>query len=98
MFFSCIIHCFFLGQRLQDASNTCKNLSQNQEAAGRKKKRCPTVDDIQEKVFEELADALCIFTELGWVDNSYQLNNATVMEDIQSLPVNVCIFVTHSSI
>jgi len=72
-----------------DAKETCANASQTQEAAGRKKKRCSTVEDIQEKVFEELGDALCIFTSLGWLDNSFQLNNATVLADIQSLPTNV---------
>jgi len=47
------------------------------------------VEDIQEKVFEELADQLCILRELGWFDMNYQLDNATVTADILSLPANV---------
>ena len=60
-----------------------------QQPAGRKKRGCPSVEDIQEKVFEELADQLCILRELGWFDMNYQLDNATVTADILSLPANV---------
>ena len=50
------------------------------------------MEDIQEKVFEELADQLCILRELGWFDMNYQLDNATVTADILSLPANVKLF------
>ena len=42
--------------------------------------------------FDQLAhasDELCVFQQIGWLDESYEFDNATAVADIASLPQEV---------
>jgi len=53
------------------------------------KEKCPTVEEVWEKVQEEMGDELCVFQQIGWLDESYEFDNATAVADIASLPQEV---------
>ena len=35
------------------------------------------------------SDELCVFQQIGWLDESYEFDNATAVADIASLPQEV---------
>ena len=39
-------------------------------------------------IFYDL-DELCVFQQIGWLDESYEFDNATAMADIATLPEEV---------
>merc|ERR1739845_286048 len=87
-----------LGDKLEEAVMTCSNY---EEPAGRKKgkgkgkgkgnggKKCPTVEEVEAWFMEEHAGELCVFSELGWLDDSGNFNNETAEADLLSLPTEV---------
>merc|ERR1711860_192842 len=86
-----------IGSKLEAAAAACEN----GPAAGRRRgkgkgkgkgkgqKKCPTVEEVWDKVQEEMGDELCVFQQLGWLDESYEFDNATAVADIASLPQEV---------
>ena len=38
------------------------------------------------------SDELCVFQQIGWLDESYEFDNATAVADIASLPQEVKFF------
>merc|ERR1712178_76522 len=80
-----------LGDKLSAAFATCagEEVMAGRKGKGKEKKKCPSVDDIVEKVQEGLADEMCVFQQLGWLDNSYNFDNVTAVADISSLPGEV---------
>merc|ERR1712117_30126 len=86
-----------IGSKLEAAAAACEN----GPAAGRRRgkgkgkgkgkgqKKCPTVEEVWEKVQEEMGDELCVFQQIGWLDESYEFDNATAVADIASLPQEV---------
>merc|ERR1711879_516623 len=56
---------------------------------GKGQKKCPTVEEGWNKVQEEMGDELCVFQQIGWLDESYEFNNETAMADIATLPEGV---------
>merc|ERR1712110_327802 len=82
-----------IGSKLGAAAAACEN----GPAAGRRRgkgkgkgqKKCPTVEEVWEKVQEEMGDELCVFQQIGWLDESYEFDNATAVADIASLPQEV---------
>merc|ERR1712079_490892 len=88
-----------LGDKLRDAMMSCTNM---EEAAGRKKKskkcknknkgkgkKCPTVEEAEAWFMEEHAGELCVFYQLGWLDEAGNFNNVTAEADLAPLPSNV---------
>merc|ERR1712117_259626 len=82
-----------IGSKLEAAAAACEN----GPAAGRRRgkgkgkgqKKCPTVEEVWEKVQEEMGDGLCVFQQIGWLDESYEFDNATAVADIATLPQEV---------
>ena len=35
------------------------------------------------------SDELCVFQQIGWLDESYEFDNTTAMADIATLPLEV---------
>merc|ERR1712117_635523 len=78
-----------IGSKLEAAAAACEN----GPAAGRRRRRgkgkgkgkgkgqkkCPTVEEVWEKVQEQI----------GWLDESYEFDNATAVADIATLPQEV---------
>merc|ERR1719150_287641 len=63
-----------------------------EEAEGRKKgngKKCITVEEVEAWFMEEFAGELCVFSELGWLDDAGNYDNVTAEADLMTLPSNV---------
>merc|ERR1712117_162678 len=85
-----------IGSKLEAAAAQCDN---DGPAAGRRRgkgkgkgkgqKKCPSVEDVWNKVQEEMGDELCVFQQIGWLDESFEFDNATTMADIATLPEEV---------
>merc|ERR1711878_173081 len=83
-----------IGSKLEAAAAQCDN---DGPAAGRRwgkgkgkgkgQKKCPSVEDVWNKVQEDMGDELCVFQQIGWLDESFEFDNATAMADIATLPV-----------
>merc|ERR1711976_181037 len=70
-----------IGSKLEAAAAACEN----GPAAGRRRgkgkgkgkgkgqKKCPTVEEVWEKVQEEMGDELCVFQQIGWLDRALSL-------------------------
>merc|ERR1712061_923368 len=54
-----------------------------------KGKKCPTVDEVEAWFMEEHQDELCVFSELGWLDNSGNFSDAAAEADLATLSPNV---------
>merc|ERR1712117_987228 len=65
-----------LGDKLSAAFATCsgEEVMAGRKGKGKGKKKCPS------------ADEMCVFQQLGWLDNSYNFDNVTAVADISSLP------------
>jgi len=48
--------------------------------------KCPKFSEIMDWAEEEYADEMCIFTELGWLDNDMKVDEALINADIATLP------------
>merc|ERR1711892_406597 len=48
--------------------------------------KCPTVDEIMQMVGEEYAGEICVFTELGWMDEAMNSDDELIQADIETLP------------
>merc|ERR1712117_923286 len=84
-----------LGEKLSAAMMTCSGA---EEAEGRKKgkgkgkgkgKKCFTVEEVEAWFMEEFAGELCVFSELGWLDEAGNYDNVTAEADVMTLPSNV---------
>merc|ERR1712141_868541 len=54
-----------------------------------KGKKCPSVDEVEAWFMEEHAGELCVFSQLGWLDNSGTFDNVTAEADLMTVPSNV---------
>merc|ERR1711936_1143101 len=61
----------------------CKNKNKG------KGKKCPTVEESEAWFMEEHAGELCVFYQLGWLDEAGNFNNVTAEADLAPLPSNV---------
>merc|ERR1712079_261017 len=55
----------------------------------RKPKKCPTVDQIKEKMGEGMEGDWCVLYQLGWIDENGKENNETSTADLMSLKPEV---------
>ena len=65
---------------------------------GKGKGKCPTVDQITEKLGMELADDLCILEHMGWVDQDGNNDEAAMKADLATLPTEVTAEITEDNI
>merc|ERR1719369_990914 len=56
---------------------------------GKGKKKCPSVDDIKEKMETEMEGDLCILSQLGWIDADGQAIEDVMTDDLMTLPRDV---------
>merc|ERR1711970_1702358 len=56
---------------------------------GKGKKKCPSVDDIKEKMETEMEGDLCILSQLGWIDADGQAIEDVMTADLMTLPRDV---------
>merc|ERR1711922_15281 len=54
-----------------------------------KGKKCPSVDEVEAWFMEEHQDELCVFSQLGWLDNSGNFSDAAAQADLATLSPNV---------
>merc|ERR1711963_878855 len=54
-----------------------------------KGKKCLTVEEVEAWFMEEFAGELCVFSELGWLDEAGNYDNVTAEADLMTLPSNV---------
>jgi len=55
----------------------------------KKPTKCPSVDDIIAGIAEEMSEEICVFQELGWIDDKWNHDDARYMADIATLPPKV---------
>merc|ERR1712203_780899 len=55
----------------------------------KKPKKCPTVDQIKEKMGEGMEGDWCVLYQLGWIDENGKENNETSTADLMSLKPEV---------
>merc|ERR1711936_1571954 len=55
----------------------------------RKPKKCPTVDQIKERMGEGMEGDWCVLYQLGWIDENGKENNETSTADLMSLKPEV---------
>merc|ERR1712183_516478 len=53
---------------------------------GKGKGKCPTAEKLMSDAADEYAAELCVFTEMGWLDDDMNSNDDLIMEDIMTLP------------
>merc|ERR1711978_171521 len=63
-----------------------------------KGKKCPSVDEVEAWFMEEHQAELCVFSELGWLDNSGNWSEAAAQADLATLSPNVTAVLSEDSI
>merc|ERR1719431_854453 len=91
-----------LGAKLASAFETClggeealkpeqvgETERRRRRKPNRKPKKCPTVDQIKEKMGEGMEGDWCVLYQLGWIDENGKENNETSTADLMSLKPEV---------
>merc|ERR1711978_544349 len=87
-----------LGAKLASAFETClggeealkpEQVGETERRRRRKPKKCPTVDQIKEKMSEGMEGDWCVLYQLGWIDENGKENNETSTADLMSLKPEV---------
>merc|ERR550519_2766043 len=55
----------------------------------RKEDRCYSFQEIMDWVTQEYSDDACVLQSIGWMDDEYNFDNATIMDDLNSLDPTV---------
>merc|ERR1712210_309939 len=63
-----------------------------------KGKKCPSVDEVEAWFMEEHQAELCVFSELGWLDNSGNWSEAAAQADLATLSPNVTAVLSEDNI
>merc|ERR1712158_312162 len=59
---------------------------------------CPSVQDIETYLEEEMEDDLCVLYMMGWINDDRDFNEETFGADVMSLPPSVAETITEESI
>merc|ERR1712066_372656 len=51
--------------------------------------KCPSVAEIMDWAAEEYAGEICVFSEMGWLDNDFNTNDELIETDIDTLPSEI---------
>merc|ERR1719431_259795 len=79
-----------LGEKANTAIATCSATAEERAKKGKgKSPKCPTVNKIMDMVAEEYAGEICVFTEMGWLDENMNSDDNLIEEDIASLPTEI---------
>merc|ERR1712042_363019 len=82
-----------LGEKAMAAMEACSNNVETRAKKGKGKGKgngkCPSVDDIMDWAAEEYAGEICVFSELGWLDNDFNTNDELIETDIDTLPSEI---------
>merc|ERR1711892_693617 len=78
-----------LGEKANAAMEVCSAKAESRaksKGKGGKGKapKCPTVDEIMQMVGEEYAGEICVFTELGWMDEDMNSDDELIQADIET--------------
>merc|ERR1712127_183718 len=65
---------------------------------GKPGKTCPSVEDIMEKLEGEMAEDMCVLSNLGWLDEQGEFVEDVFGTDIATLPANVAGNITEDAI
>merc|ERR1712029_762184 len=80
-----------LGEKAEAAMEACtiKAESRAKKGKGKKPTKCPKFDEIMQWAEEEYAGEVCMFTEMGWMDNDMNANEELIQADIDTLPADI---------
>merc|ERR550519_2351282 len=82
-----------LGDQLEKAFTSCfqeKAMRHGQaRRMERSEDRCYTYQEIMDWVAMEYSDDACVLQSIGWMDDQYNFDNATIMADLYSLDSTV---------
>ena len=70
---------------MEDAIQCFKDEEEEEVAAGRRGRRCPSYQDLTAMLTEKKSESDCFLESLGWIDENGEKMNTTVSEDIASL-------------
>merc|ERR1719430_860332 len=83
--------------KLEAALEACYQESSN-GVFNRRRKRCSSVEQIEQKVVQDMEAEVCILKEIGWVDGGLNIFNETISNDMMSLPEEVTDSITNEAI
>merc|ERR1711963_921590 len=93
------------GDKLGTALMTClgdgaeeATRSLNRRRGKGKGKGCPSVQDIEAAIEEEMEGDLCVLYMMGWINDEGEFNEETFGADVMSLPPSVAETITEESI
>merc|ERR1719336_1800353 len=75
--------------RKKGGGKKCKKGKKCKGKGKGKGKKCPSVDEVEAWFMEEHQGELCVFSELGWLDNSGNWSEAASEADLATLSPNV---------
>merc|ERR1711920_148766 len=82
-----------LGEKANAAMEACAAKVQTRakkgKGKGKKPNKCSKVDEIIQWADEEYAEEVCLFTEVGWLDNKMNANEELIEADIKTLPAPI---------
>merc|ERR1712112_437796 len=82
-----------LGEKAMAAMEACSNNVETRAKKGKGKgkgnAKCPSVNEIMDWAAEEYAGEICVFSEMGWLDNDFNTNDELIETDIDTLPSEI---------
>merc|ERR1712123_18975 len=85
-----------LGEKANAAIEVCTATVEERAKKGKgkgkgkgKTPKCPTVAEIMDMAGEEYAGEMCVFTELGWMDDDMNSDEELIQTDIDTLPAEI---------
>merc|ERR1719340_411668 len=84
--------------RKKEGGKKCKKGKKCKGKGKGKGKKCPSVDEVEAWFMEEHQGELCVFSELGWLDNSGNWSEAAAEADLATLSPNVTAVLSEDNI
>merc|ERR1719415_98916 len=84
--------------RKKGGGKKCKKGKKCKGKGKGKGKKCPSVDEVEAWFMEEHQAELCVFSELGWLDNSGNWSEAAAQADLATLSPNVTAVLSEDNI
>merc|ERR1711936_946440 len=84
--------------RKKGGGKKCKKGKKCKGKGKGKGKKCPSVDEVEAWFMEEHQAELCVFSELGWLDNSGNWSEAAAEADLATLSPNVTAVLSEDNI
>merc|ERR1712109_127278 len=91
-----------MGDDAEEATRSLNRRRGKGRGKGKKGKRkgddCPSVQDIETFIEEEMEGDLCVLYMMGWINDEGEFNEETFGADVMSLPPSVAETITEESI